>query len=175
VVQSSSSDDAPETSRETISTSAPHEHGEPPPQCSRGGDPSPNIDADVVTYQGPPSGFVTQRGRKVRKARHRRSPWVGIPRTKRRRVDVHIEEPPQELEVVRDERASTLRAIYDPFAPVSQDDIESFGQWMRTGEPMRVNLEVLEVDKSFFQTILSTEWLDGEVCFPYFIYKPTPF
>jgi hypothetical protein len=127
-------------------------------------DPTPVADPTGGDDEVPASGFRTQRGRRVRKGRHRRSPWTSFPRHKRQRVETQPAAQPQPLPIVPLQEAASGRPIYDPLSPVSPDDMEDFRQWMLTGTPRFIDLGVLEADRRFFEGILGeTSWLDGEV------------
>jgi hypothetical protein len=136
-MQSSSSDDGMDVSR------SPTEVEDP----SRGDD------------QVPGSSFVTRRGRRVRKGRQRRSPWVSFPKRKKQKVKGL---PSSSIISVQDPAVGRL--IYDPLAPVSQSMLEEFHEWMRTGEPRYLDVGPVEADLSFFQGILGENaWLEDQV------------
>jgi hypothetical protein len=127
-------------------------------------DPTPVADPSVGDDAVPASVFVTQRGRRVRKGRHRRSPWTSLPRVKRQRVETQPAAQPQPLPIVPLEGPTSDGSIFDPLSPIPQSELEDFRQWMVTGVPQFIDLAVVEADRRFFEGILGeTSWLDGEV------------
>jgi hypothetical protein len=124
------------------------------------GDAPPHED-DFTVLSQPPSGFVTKRGRRVKKGRLHRSPWVTYRPPKRQRVGAATAVSTDAVILV--ETRVEDRHTYDPTGMIPVDLEADFQRFME-GHGGFVNLEVVDGDQQFFTAILTkNSWLSGEV------------